>query len=264
VRSAGQQFAVPTEQVFESVRLATTRVVQFAGAPAVVHNGQTIPLVRLAQVLGHRELPDPPFLRVLIVQHAENRLALVVEELLEQRPVVVKPLGWPIDRVRFMSGAIHLPSGEVALLLHVPDLFAFGRRGGAPDEARAALGADDRRKTVLVVDDSIVSRQMVSRVVEALGFELLIALDGMDALRILERVTPDLIVTDVEMPRLGGLGLARRLRQDGRLSAVPIIIVSSRGSELDRQAGLQAGADAYLAKADFNEASFRTIVERLL
>jgi chemotaxis protein histidine kinase CheA len=264
VRSAGQQFAVPTEQVFESVRLATTRVIQFAGAPAVVHNGQTIPLVRLAQVLGHRELPDPPFLRVLVVQHAENRLALVVEELLEQRPVVVKPLGWPIDRVRFMSGAIHLPSGEVALLLHVPDLFAFGRRGGAPDEARAALGADDRRKTVLVVDDSIVSRQMVSRVVEALGFELLIALDGMDALRILERVTPDLIVTDVEMPRLGGLGLARRLRQDGRLSAVPIIIVSSRGSELDRQAGLQAGADAYLAKADFNEASFRTIVERLL
>lgn len=261
LRSAGLQFAIPTEQVHESVRLAADRVIEFAGQPAVVHAGQTLPLVRLARVLGHRELPDPPFLRVLIVQHAENRLALVVEELLEQRPVVVKPLGWPLDRVRFMSGAIHMPSGEVALLLHVPDLFALGRRGA---EEAPALRPDDRRKTVLVVDDSIVSRQMVSRVVEALGFDLLTALDGMDALRVLERVRPDLLVTDVEMPRLGGLGLARRVRQEQRLSGVPIIVVSSRGSEADRQAGLEAGADAYLAKADFNEASFRTIVERLL
>ncbi|MCO5169207.1 MAG: response regulator [Planctomycetes bacterium] len=260
VRSAGLQFALPTEQVHESVRLAADRVIEFAGQPAVVHAGQTLPLVRLARVLCHRELPDPPFLRVLVVQHAESRLALVVEELLEQRPVVVKPLGWPLDRVRFMSGAIHMPSGEVALLLHVPDLFSLGRRA---EEGRA-LRPDDRRKTVLVVDDSIVSRQMVSRVVEGLGFDLLTALDGMDALRVLERVRPDLIVTDVEMPRLGGLGLARRLRQEQRLSGVPIVIVSSRGSEADRQAGLEAGADAYLAKADFNEASFRTIVERLL
>lgn len=262
VRSAGLQFAIPTEQVHESVRLGVDRVIQFAGQPAVVHGGQTIPLVRLGQVLGHRELPDPPFLRVLIVQHAESRLALIVEELLEQRPVVVKPLGWPLERMRYMSGAIHMPSGEVALLLHVPDLFSFGRRGA--DEARGPQRADDRRKTVLVVDDSIVSRQMVSRVVEALGFDLLTALDGMDALRLLERVRPDLVVTDVEMPRLGGLGLARRIRQEARLEGVPIIIVSSRGSEADRQAGLEAGADAYLAKGDFNEATFRAIAERLL
>lgn len=263
VRSAGLQFAIPTEQVHESVRLAVDRVIQFAGQPAVVHNGQTIPLVRLSQVLGHRELPDPPFLRVLVVQHAENRLALVVEELLEQRPVVVKPLGWPLHRLRYVSGAVHMPSGEVALLLHVPDLFSFSRRAPTED-ARGPRRPDDRRKTVLVVDDSIVSRQMVSRVVEALGFDLLTALDGMDALHLLERVQPDLIVTDVEMPRLGGLGLARRVRQEPRLQGTPIVIVSSRGSEADRQAGLEAGADAYLAKADFNEATFRNIVERLL
>jgi chemotaxis protein histidine kinase CheA len=261
VRSSGQQFAVPTEQVHESVRLPVERVVSFGGQPSIIHAGQTVPLVRLSAVLGHRALPDPPHLRVLIVQHAEHRLALAVEELLEQRPVVVKPLGWPLDRGRFFSGAIHMPSGEVALLLHVPDLFSTGRR--AAEERRAPTRAE-RRKTVLVVDDSVVSRQMVTRVVEGLGFDVLTALDGMDALRLLERVSPDLVVSDVEMPRLGGLALARRIRQDERHPGLPIVIVSSRGSEADRAAGLEAGADAYLAKADFSEVTFRAIVERLL
>lgn len=261
VRSSGQQFAIPTEQLQESLRCPAERVTRFAGAPSVLIGGESIPLVRLAQVLGHRELPDPPFLRVLVVRHGDERLALVVEELLEERSVVVKPLHWPIDGAKFVSGAVHLPSGEVALMLSVRDLCAVAR---GHDEPRAVPGAAAHRRTVLVVDDSVVSRQMVGRTVEALGFDLVTALDGMDALRLLERLRPDLIVSDVEMPRLGGLGLARRLRADERLRAIPIIIVSSRGSEADRAAGLEAGADAYISKAEFNETTFRGMVERLL
>jgi two-component system chemotaxis sensor kinase CheA len=261
VRSSGQQFAIPTEQLQESLRCPAERVTRFAGAPSVLIGGHSIPLVRLAQVLGHRELADPPFLRVLVVRHGDERLALVVEELLEERSVVVKPLHWPIDGARFVSGAVHLPSGEVALMLSVRDLCAVAR---GQDEPRAVSGAAAHRRTVLVVDDSVVSRQMVGRTVEALGFDLVTALDGMDALRLLERLRPDLIVSDVEMPRLGGLGLARRLRADERLRTIPIIIVSSRGSEADRAAGLDAGADAYISKAEFNETTFRGMVERLL
>lgn len=261
VRSSGQVFAIQTENVHESLRLPSDRVTRFAGAPTVLIAGQTLPVLRLAQVLGHRELPDPPFLRILVIRHGDDRLALVVEELLEERSVVVKPLGWPLDRARYVSGAVHLPGGEVALLLSARDLCAVGRRG---EEPRAAAPSQLHRRTVLVVDDSIVSRQMVGRAVEACGFDLITALDGLDALRILERLRPDLIVSDVEMPRLGGLGLARRLRADARLSNIPIIIVSSRGSDADRAAGLEAGADAYVAKGEFNEGTFRQIAERLL
>ena len=261
VRAAGQQFAVPTESLQESLRIPIERVSSFAGRSTVILAGRSVPVLRLARFLGQRELPDAPELPVLLLRHADDLLALVVEELLEERSVVVKPLGWPLDQVPGWSGVVHLPTGEVALLLHVPDLFALARSGGeAPPAARAPAA----RRTILVVDDSIVSRQLVGRHVEALGFDLLSAVDGLDALSLLERVVPDLVITDLEMPRLGGLGLVRRIKADERLVGVPVIIVSTRGSPADRQAGLEAGADAYVTKAELSEKTLRRAIERLL
>jgi two-component system chemotaxis sensor kinase CheA len=261
MRSQGQQFALSTESLVESLLLPKELVTTFAEREAVIFDGRSVPLVRLSALLGHRLLPDPPYLSVLVLRHGAELLALCIEELLEERSVVVKPLGWPLDNLQGMSGAVHLPTGEIAFLLHVPDLFAFSRSGRA-----YALPVDEsNRRTILVVDDSIVSRQMVSRYVEALGLDLITAVDGLDAWGILERgVRPDLIVSDVEMPRLTGLGLARRVRSHELLGAVPIIIVSTRGSDADRQAGLEAGADAYLTKSELNEKSFRSLVERLM
>jgi two-component system, chemotaxis family, sensor kinase CheA len=262
VRSSGQQFGVPTESLQESLRLSSSRVTVFDGRQATILSGRTVPIVRLGNVLGHRILPDGSYLNLLVLRHGDDLLALEVEEVLDERPVVVKPLGWPLERVTGFGGAVNLPSGEVALLLNVADLFTLTRRGAI--QAVESPASSQRRKTILAVDDSIVARQLVSRYVQALGFDLLSAVDGMDALGILERVTPDLIVTDLEMPRLNGLGLARRVRADERFSAIPIIIISTRGSEVDRQAGLEAGADAYMTKSECNQESFRTVVERLL
>jgi len=261
VRSQGQQFTISTEALVESLLLPAELVTNFADREAIIFDGRSVPLVRLSALLGHRLLPDPARLSVLVLRHGADLLALVIEELLEERSVVVKPLRWPLDALPGMGGAVHLPTGEIAFLLHAPDLFAFSRTGRA--HAPAVDQAD--RRTILVVDDSIVSRQMVSRYVEALGFDLITAVDGLDAWGILERgVHPNLVVSDVEMPRLNGLGLARRIRSHELLGAVPIIIVSTRGSDADRQAGLEAGADAYLTKSELTEKSFRILVERLL
>ncbi len=261
VRSGGQQFAIPTESVEESLRLAPSKVATFGDRPSILLRESTIPLLRLAKLLGHSVLPDPEFLRVLVVHHAGERLALVLDELLEERSVVVKPLGWPLELLSWISGAITLPDGELALQVHMPEIFAHHRSGTA---AAQIARPPDASRSILIVDDSMVSRQLVSRAVSSLGFDPLLAVDGQEAWGILERVLPQIVVTDVDMPRLDGLGLCRRIRRSERLSGIPIIIFSNRGAIQDRQAGLEAGADAYIAKAEFNRNSFRDVIERML
>ena len=260
VRSGGQQFALPTESVDESIRLPPSKVATFGDRPSVLLRDETIPLLRLAAILGHQILPDPEHLRVLVVHHAGDRIALVVDELLEERSVVVKPLGWPLELLPWISGAIFLPEGEIALQVHLPEVFSRHRSGAAPVHAPIT----DATRSILIVDDSIVSRQLVSRAVKSLGFEPLMAVDGVEAWSILTRIEPLIVVTDVEMPRLDGLGLVRRIRRDKRLAGIPVIIFSNLGADQDKQAGLEAGADAYLAKSDFSREALRDVIERML
>ncbi|HBP16346.1 MAG TPA: hybrid sensor histidine kinase/response regulator, partial [Planctomycetes bacterium] len=258
MRSAGQRFALPTESVEESVRVNSYELITLSERPALEWRGETLRILHLTEFLGQPVLPDPEYLRVLIVRHGKDRLALVVEELLEERSVVVKPLGWPLDELPWLSGAVQDPSGEIALQLHVPRLF---------ERSRGVQRAPRRRRqsrSVLVVDDSLVSRQKLGRSLEALGFDPIVAVDGMDALGLLERIKPLLILTDIEMPRLDGFALVRRVRARPKLAGVPVVIVSNRGSEQDREAGLQAGADAYLPKSEFSTANLRETLERLL
>lgn len=258
-RSGGQRFALPTESIIESIRVPSEDINTFGETLTLLWRGHALPLLHLSGFLGRPVLPDGEFLRVLVVHHGSERLALVVEEILEERSVVVKPIGWPLERLSWVSGAVQDPSGEIALQIHVPELF-FSLRRATP--RTAADTSPDR--TILVVDDSIVSRQLVGRAVKALGFEPIVAVDGMDAWGLLERVRPLAILTDVEMPRLDGLGLARRVRAHEDLAGTPLVIVSNRGSIQDREAGLQAGADSYLTKGEFSESALRKTLERLL
>jgi two-component system, chemotaxis family, sensor kinase CheA len=258
-RSGGQRFALPTESIIESIRVPSKDINTFGDTLTLLWRGHALPLLHLSGFLGRPVLPDGEHLRVLVVHHGSERLALVVEEILEERSVVVKPIGWPLERLSWVSGAVQDPSGEIALQIHVPELFFSLRRAGPRAE-----GEPSQDRTILVVDDSIVSRQLVGRAVKALGFEPVVAVDGMDAWGLLERVRPLAILTDVEMPRLDGLGLARRVRAHEDLAGTPLVIVSNRGSSQDREAGLQAGADSYLTKSEFSEATLRKTLERLL
>jgi len=258
-RSGGQRFALPTESIIESIRVPSSDINTFGETLTLLWRGHALPLLHLSGFLGRPVLPDGEHLRVLVVHHGSERLALVVEEILEERSVVVKPIGWPLERLSWVSGAVQDPSGEIALQIHVPELFFSLRRATASAPVETSQG-----RTILVVDDSIVSRQLVGRAVKALGFEPIVAVDGMDAWGLLERVRPLAILTDVEMPRLDGLGLARRVRAHDDLAGTPLVIVSNRGSSQDREAGLQAGADSYLTKSEFSEATLRKTLERLL
>jgi chemotaxis protein histidine kinase CheA/CheY-like chemotaxis protein len=261
---------IPTSAVMATAIVGASEVGHFNGRPTIKHRGRSVPVAWLADLLGldgGSETERGTAHRLAIVHHNDDVLALVVTVFEGERSVVVKPLGWPLEHIRGTAGAVHLGTGDTALLLHVPDLLAFSHESvGNPQATMPKNVAPPPRLTrkVLIVDDSVITRQLERRILEGLGFEVELAVDGQDALRILERTVPDLIITDVEMPRLDGLGLARRIRKEPRTREIPIVIVSTRGGDADKQAGLEAGADGYIVKSAFDEKTLRDIIDRFL
>lgn len=270
-RAGSTLVGVPTSAVESTAIVGTMDVGTFEGRPTVRHRGRSVPISKVTALLGLEddgsENEAGHAHRLAIVRHNEEALALSVTAFEGERSVVVKPLGWPLEHVRGTAGAVILGTGDTALLLHVPDLLTLSHeQTRAPSPAKpAGERAAGRKRRVLIVDDSVITRQLERRILEGLGFDVELAVDGQDALRFLERGTvPDIVVTDVEMPRLDGLGLVRRLRKEGRTREVPVVIVSTRGADEDRRAGLEAGADAYIVKSEFDEKTLRATIDRLL
>jgi two-component system chemotaxis sensor kinase CheA len=263
----GVLMGVPTSAVDATAIVAAEDMGRFNGHPTVRHRGRGVPLAWLSDILGMARADDreAQSYKLVVVHHNDDVLALVVTAFDGERSVVVKPLGWPLERVHGTAGAVILGTGDLALLLHVPDLLDFSRDvQPVLPPVNGHAKAEDRVRRVLVVDDSVVTRQLEKRILEGLGFDVSVAVDGVDALRLLDRDVPDLIVTDVEMPRLDGLGLVRRLRKEQRSKNVPIVIVSTRGEDKDLQAGMEAGADGYIVKSAFDEKTLRSMIDRLL
>ena len=262
----GVLMGIPTSAVDATAMVAVEDMGRFNGHPTVRHRGRGVPLAWLADILAMPRVDDreAQSYRLVVVHHNDEVLALVVSAFEGERSVVVKPLGWPLERAHGTAGAVILGTGDLALLLHVPDLLDFSRDAQPVLPANGGAKSEKRIRRVLVVDDSVVTRQLEKRILEGLGFDVSLAVDGIDALRLVDRDVPDLIVTDVEMPRLDGLGLVRRLRKEQRSKNVPIVIVSTRGEDKDLQAGMEAGADGYIVKSAFDEKTLRSMIDRLL
>jgi chemotaxis protein histidine kinase CheA/CheY-like chemotaxis protein len=269
---AGDTLAgVPTSAVESTAVVGANEMGLFEGKPTVRHRGRQVPVAKVTTLLGLSETRDDATThadRLAIVRHNEEALALSVTSFEGEKSVVVKPLGWPLERIRGTAGAVILGTGDTALLLHVPDLLALSHEQGRAAPAPRPSAQEKkkvRRRRVLIVDDSVITRQLERRILEGMGFEVELANDGQDALRFLERGDlPDVVITDVEMPRLDGLGLVRRIRRESKTQDLPVVIVSTRGADEDRRAGLEAGADAYIVKAEFDEKTLRETIDRLL
>jgi two-component system chemotaxis sensor kinase CheA len=202
---------------------------------------------------------------VVVVGSAERRTALAVESLLGVQEVVIKPLPRPFVRVPGTAGAATLASGEVVMILNAADLT---RPGAARTAAAAPAPATDdpapRQASVLVVDDSAVTRTLEKGILEAAGYRVLVAPDGVAALDLLGREPCDLVVTDVEMPRMDGFALTAQVRADDRLRDLPVVLVTSLDSDDHRRRGVEAGADAYIVKGAFDQDRLLETIARLI
>jgi two-component system chemotaxis sensor kinase CheA len=227
---------------------------------AVMHRGRPVTVVALGPLLGVNGGPRferPP---CVVVRYGDELAALLVDGFVDEREVAVKPVGGAfLEGAPFVAGSSALEDGRIAVLLHVPDIMAEVRKMARP----ITEGPRSKRLRVLLVDDSPIARATESAVVRALGHAVEEALDGEDGWRRLQDERFDLVLTDVQMPRLDGFSLTRRVKQSAELSKLPVVILSSLASPEDKRRGLDAGADAYLVKGELGVESLALAIDRL-
>jgi len=269
VSAGGQVFAVASTNVHKLVRVDPGDLRSVHGREMLAMGGAPLPVAALADVLGlpAREPARPGGrLPAVIVAAGERRMAFVVDEFLAEQEVMVKGLGPRIRRVRNLSGATLLPSGRVALVLNAAGLIrAALARAAGPASFRAPAGAGPAaRSRLLVADDSITTRTLEKSILEAAGYDVATAVDGEAAWALLQEQGADLLVSDVEMPRMDGFELARAVRNSTRFARLPIVLFTSRASDQDRARGIEVGADAYIVKGAFDQGDLIATIAQLL
>jgi len=265
IERSGQTFGLGLSNLVEVVE--PEHIVALGDHAALDLRGEAIPLVDLADVLG-MDAPDAPTGPVIVIAALNRRVAVRVDALRGEREGVVKPLGPLLARVPGYVGATFLDDGSIALIAdgrHIVRRSVSASAPRRPDgHARAGAAAPAAPK-VLVVDDQFTVRELQRTILTGAGYAVLTARDGREALEQLEH-DPEvrLVLTDVEMPVMDGFGLLLALRDDPRWATLPVVVVSSRGDEDDRRRGAEAGADAYIDKAQFDQRTLLGIVERLV
>jgi two-component system chemotaxis sensor kinase CheA len=269
---SGQAFAVPMAAVVRVLK-ADTSTSQANGSSHALVDGRGLALTDLGGLLGLDEgIPGPSV--VLGTTGATH--AFRVDALVGQRDVVVRGLGGLIPRVECVAGASVEPDGSILFILDVPALMqrAHSFRPAGPPLAAPAAAAPATpataipkvtiRASLLVVDDALTVREVQRSILTRAGYEVRTANDGLQALALLAERTADLVLTDVEMPNLDGFGLVAAIRAQSKLANIPILMVTSRTSEEDRRRGLEAGANGYVVKSEFDEGRLLGAVAGLL
>jgi two-component system sensor histidine kinase and response regulator WspE len=276
VEVAGEPLALPLARLQRVVRVAADQVTTVEGRRQFEHEGGTVGLVRFATLLdldggdaGDRDDHRAGVESVVVVGDATGRCGLVVDRFLGEQDLVVRRLDDRFGRVPHVNAAAMLEDGSPILILDVEDVVKSIRQllgeGRLRGTGRARThDAGRRAKRVLVVEDSITVREVERQILRQMGLEVETAVDGVDGWNALQQGGYDLVVSDIDMPRMNGIEFVRTLRADERFRTVPVIVVSYKDRDSDRQAGLDAGADAYLTKGSFREGTFTETVRDLL
>jgi len=259
-------FAIPSAVVTRVDRIDARRIARVDGRTMLTGSGVPTPIMTLAALLGP-PFADPPLddiLQVVTVEAGGRRLALVVDDLSDERELVVRPLEHAGAAATALTvGTALLGDGDVVLVLGVAALF-----GGDSPHPALAMPASERfdpsSQRILVVDDSITSRTLEQSVLAAAGYDVITAVDGLEGWRVVEHGGIALVVSDVEMPHLDGIALCERIRGSARSAALPVILVTSLDEPAQRARGLEAGADAYLTKFGFDQDTLLQTVRQLL
>jgi two-component system, chemotaxis family, sensor kinase CheA len=220
-----------------------------------------VTLVELAPLLRLKPGPRRESPPCVYVQHGEDRAAFVVEDFVGEREVAVKPCGGDfLKGACFLAGAASLEDGRVAVLLHVPDVLQEIRRSGG---RLTSTPTPEKRLRVLLVEDSPIARATETALVRALGHAVDEAVDGVDGLEKLSVQAYDLVLADIQMPRMDGFEMTRRVKADPATSKIPVVILTSLASPEDKRRGLDAGADAYLVKGELSAETLAQTLARL-
>ncbi len=257
-------FALPANFVQEVVSIAKSDIIEVLDKRVIRLREQFLPVEELQSLL---KCPDAaPRERqeqmIAIVHAGSDKLGLIVDAVLDEADMVIKSLPAALKNLRLVSGVAIGSDNEVISVLNVASLIKFAREGR--QHIAMAPKPEDRQKEILVVDDSINTRELEKNILEAYGYSVDVANDGIEALDKVNQRNYDLIITDIEMPKLDGFNLTARLKQSEQYREVPIIIVTSRARDEDKRRGIQSGANAYIVKGAFDQDNLINTVQNLI
>jgi two-component system chemotaxis sensor kinase CheA len=270
VRVADSTFAVPTTHVERVVRIEPHQIITIEGKQAMLLDGKPIALASLDDILQlprKKQLEAKDTTRIaLVLGSADKYLACRVDEILNEQEVLFKQLGLYLAQIPNIAGATVLGSGQVVPMLDIPEVLKSAMTGTGSYEQSSGKDntAEEMTKSVLLAEDSVTSRMLLKGILESAGYLVTTAVDGLDAFTRLQKATFDLVVSDVEMPRMNGFELTAKIRSNAQVSHLPVVLVTGLDSRADRERGIAVGADAYIVKTNFDQSNLLDIVQRLL
>ncbi len=265
------EFILPTSQVIRVLRLPTDAIKTIENKAVITWEHTTIPYAPLDDLLGmahedSNKMQEPNKRTFVILKASEQYLALGVDKIFSEQEVFIKGLGANLVRVRNISAATIMEGGKIIPILDPYDLVKTALDFQIPHRMNAAPAKSDAAavKSLLVVEDSVTARMLIKNILESAGYRVRTAVDGAEAYALLATETFDLLVSDVEMPRLNGFELCTKIRTNDKLKHLPIVLCTSRGSKEDREHGIEVGANAYINKSSFAQSNLLEIVKNLL
>ncbi|WP_277962816.1 hybrid sensor histidine kinase/response regulator [Pseudomonas sp. RIT-To-2] len=265
-----EAYAFPLAHIEHTLDLPAEDIVQLEGRQHFWYEGRHVGLVAASQLLQRPAgQGGGDSLRVVVIRERDAIYGVAVERFIGERTLVVLPLDARLGKVQDISAGALLDDGSVVLIIDVEDmlrsvekLLNTGRLERI--DRRNQRGVEQARKRVLVVDDSLTVRELQRKLLSHRGYDVAVAVDGMDGWNALRGEDFDLLITDIDMPRMDGIELVTLVRRDSRLQSLPVMVVSYKDREEDRRRGLDAGADYYLAKASFHDDALLDAVVELI
>jgi two-component system, chemotaxis family, sensor kinase CheA len=261
---------VPTTNVEQVLRIKPDIIKTVQNKTTISLDGRAVALVRLSDVL---ELPEveaardrTEFLQIMLLGNAEKRIAFRIDKVLNEQEVLVKSLGKQLSRVRNIAGATVLGSGEVIPILNVADLMksAVHVSGISLNVDTNQKAGGTAQKSILLVEDSVTSRMLLKGILEAEDYQVSTAVDGVEGFTMLRTEPFDLVISDIEMPRMDGFDLTAKIRNDPQLADLPVVLVTSLEAREHRERGVEVGANAYIVKSSLEQSNLLEVVQRFI
>jgi two-component system chemotaxis sensor kinase CheA len=278
IMAGGVKYALPVEYVLKSYPMRKSDLFTIEGREAIVFEDKALSVVRLSDLLqirrtdfvmkNERTEPDvthrgDEMVPGIIVAVGEEKLGLLIDELLDEQEIALKPQSSLLIHVRDISGTTILGTGEVCMVLNPHDLIKSLRKQGVQIAVKKTAEEMEKKK-ILMAEDSMTTRIQMKRILEGAGYDVVAAVDGMDAFTKLGTHSFDALVSDILMPNMDGLTLTGKVRQDKKYKELPIILVTSLASDEDRRRGVEAGANAYITKPAFDQKVLLDTLRRLV
>ena len=276
VRIGEHFFFIPTLNVERSLRISIEDIKTVENRETFVLDQEILAIVKLSDALGMNDMTNVPaskngnsdstsdFVPIIVLRQGDKQIGFKVDEILDEHQILIKELGKQLNRVRNISGATVLGSGRVVPVINVRDLMKSAVSAGKAGVTAGAEKATEKIYRILVTEDSITSRALIKDILETAGYQVETAVDGVDGYTKALIGEFDLIVSDVDMPRMNGFELTAKIRMNKKLSELPVVLVTALESREDREHGIDVGANAYIIKSSFDQSNLLEVIRKLL